>query len=152
MAKECSIEDCHKVATCRGASTVIRCVSRIWAKSNLIHGHNSGTKPSPTYKSWQQMRDRCNNPNAPKYHLYGGRGIVVCERWDSAPEGFVNFLADMGERPEDRHPSGYLVHSLDRKDVNGNYEPDNCYWATSMQQRHNRRDSVKPQRSLLARA
>lgn len=73
------------------------------------------------------MRQRCNNPKNPKYKDYGGRGVKVCERWND----FALFLEDMGERP-----TGY---SIDRKDVNGNYEPNNCRWATAKEQRANQR-------------
>ena len=79
-----------------------------------------------TYSSWAQMRSRCNDPHANNYAAYGGRGIQVCERWES----FENFLADMGERPKG--------HSIDRfPDVNGNYEPDNCRWASRADQSRN---------------
>jgi hypothetical protein len=94
---------------------------------NRAHGHTVGGKRSPTWYSWSKMRERVLNPNHVKYHLYGGRGISIDSRWDS----FENFLADMGERPEGR--------SLDRIDPEGNYGPDNCRWATSLEQRHNRR-------------
>ena len=78
------------------------------------------------------MRQRCLNPNATSYDRYGGRGITICERWDS----FANFLADMGERPEGM--------SLDRIDGNGNYEPANCRWATPTTQRRNRAAVLVP--------
>ncbi len=82
---------------------------------------------TPTFSSWSHMRDRCKNPNHPKFHHYGGRGIKVCDRWQS----FENFYADMGERPAGR--------TLDRyPNPDGNYEPSNCRWATTLEQRHNR--------------
>jgi hypothetical protein len=73
------------------------------------------------------MRARCTYPYVNGYHNYGGRGITVCERWES----FENFLADMGERPEGR--------TLDRNDVNLGYEPGNCRWATLKEQSRNTR-------------
>jgi hypothetical protein len=93
----------------------------------LSHGHCVRYRDSPTYKSWMMMRTRCNNPNYDGYADYGGRGITVCERWGQ----FEAFLADMGERP-----SGT---SIDRIDVNGNYEPNNCRWATTSEQNRNMR-------------
>ena len=102
--------------------------------SNLSHGHSLRGAVSPIYWVWHAMKQRCNNPNANHYERYGGRGITVCERWES----FENFLADMGERPEGKN-GVRAAYSLDRIDNDGNYEPGNCQWATRSQQASNRR-------------
>lgn len=83
----------------------------------------------PEYWVWVAMRSRCNSPSCAVYKHYGGRGIKICARWDD----FDAFLSDMGRRPSDKH-------SLDRIDVNGDYCPENCRWATQLQQVTNRRD------------
>lgn len=87
------------------------------------------------YNSWQNMLRRCKTSTHPDYPCYGGRGISVCERWDS-PAGFINFLSDMGRSPG----RGY---SVDRLNVNGNYEPGNVRWATQKQQMQNVRKNVR---------
>lgn len=98
---------------------------------NVRHGHSRRVIPrSRTYKTWCGMKTRCFNPNRDDYRLYGGRGITVCERWLT----FENFLADMGERPEGM--------TLERKDPNENYEPDNCKWASPVDQSNNTRSNV----------
>ena len=90
-----------------------------------------GMTDSSEYRSWNGARDRCNNQRNHKYALYGGRGIQVCDRWSD----FRVFLEDMGHIPA-------KGMSLDRKDVDGNYEPSNCRWATQLEQQNNRRNNV----------
>jgi len=80
------------------------------------------------YRSWNSMLQRCTNPYNDRYGSYGGRGITVCETWLNS---FENFLQDMGKRHEGT--------SLDRIDVDGNYEPSNCRWATAKEQQNNTR-------------
>lgn len=96
-------------------------------EKRITHGHTI-KKVSRTYETWSQMKKRCYNPNNDNYNLYGGRGIKVCNRW---LESFENFLSDMGIRPPNT--------SIDRIDVNGNYEPSNCRWATPKIQAKNKR-------------
>lgn len=90
-----------------------------------------GLRQHPLYSCWANMRHRCYSPEAISYANYGGRGIQVCERW---LHSFENFLADMGERP--------VGYTLDRIDVNGNYEPNNCRWATPKEQAANTQKAV----------
>ena len=86
---------------------------------------------TPEYYAWRNMRRRCYNPSDDSYGHYGGRGITVCERWAN---DFDAFVRDMGQAPTGK--------SLDRIDVNGNYAPENCRWATDVEQMRNQRRNV----------
>ncbi len=98
-----------------------------------IHGMASKrTGPATEYTIWAGMIQRCYNPKGRHFHRYGGRGIIVCDRWRKS---FVDFFADMGPRPSTKY-------SLDRYPNNdGNYEPGNVRWATPEEQANNRRDN-----------
>jgi len=96
------------------------------AERHLTHGQ-SGTV---VYNAWKCMRQRCLNKDHHKYHLWGGRGITICKAWNS----FEIFAKDMGPHPG-------LGYSLERKNNEGNYEPDNCYWATAKEQANNTRNN-----------
>jgi len=95
-----------------------------------IHGHAS-RNGTPEYRCWISIKRRCQVPNHHKFPIYGARGISVCTRWRNS---FALFLADMGLKPEPKS-----MYSIDRINVNGNYEPGNCRWATPKQQRANQR-------------
>lgn len=99
---------------------------------NTTHGHKKNNKESVTYRTWVNMRARCNNPNETGYEYYGGRGIKVCREWENS---FEAFLRDMGCKP-----TGLTI---ERIDVNGNYNKSNCKWATTKEQSLNRRNSIR---------
>jgi len=94
--------------------------SEVTSKLFFKHGLNK----TPEYIIWCGMRSRCNDADN---KLYGGRGIAVCARWDD----FLLFFSDIGKRPSSKH-------SIERRDNDGDYTPDNCYWATQKEQQRNK--------------
>ena len=114
------IKSCGHLKRSRGAANQYR------------HGHAARGGHTRTYVAWRNMLDRCNSNVSVQYADYGGRGIRVCQQWQ---ESFSNFLRDIGEIPPGM--------SLERINVNGNYEPSNCTVIPLTQQVHNRRNTVR---------
>lgn len=112
-----------------------RCTSsRRMTELNTTHGASVRKKHSPEYDIWSSMIKRCHPDNAEENPRYAGRGITVCSRWvhgEGGLHGFECFMADMGPKPTP-------THSIDRRNNDGNYEPDNCRWATMTEQQRNR--------------
>lgn len=96
---------------------------------SLVDGHKRSSHP--LYTTWSNMIARCSRPSNRAFRYYGQRGIRVCERWRTS---FEDFVTDVGPKPSPRH-------SIDRINVNGDYEPNNVRWATSDAQQSNRRTS-----------
>lgn len=103
-----------------------------WMQSRIKHGAYSGGKESPEHYLWRAMHRRCRDPAAKGYQYYGGRGVRVCERWNT----YELFLADMGQRPTSNH-------QLDRINADGDYEPSNCRWVTRSAQQKNKRTTKR---------
>lgn len=102
------------------------------AVASLKHGY-AIKGHTPEYRSWAHMIQRCYNPNNDSYCYYGARGITVCPRWRNS---FENFLQDMGRKPDP-------LLTIERINVNGNYEPGNCIWIPRSEQPKNTRRSLK---------
>ena len=104
---------------------------RTIGERSLKHGHAVGRRKSKTAAAWRNAKTRCFNKRHAKYPAYGGRGITMCPEW---ADDFSAFLRDMGECPDGL--------TLERIEVDGNYEPGNCRWATVAEQHTNKRNSI----------
>lgn len=142
--KTCSVDGCDRPFVAKGCCQMH--YIRLYRK-----GEVGGSGPMKNllaqkypieHRAWRSAISRCNNKGTVNYADYGGRGIKICDRW-LGPDGFAHFLEDMGPRPEGEYPSGKPRYSLDRIDVNGNYCPENCRWATMIEQTRNRRTTIR---------
>jgi hypothetical protein len=131
-------QECLVRARCECGNEVTKRALSIKNGSTQSCGHlvqerwrTHGQSKHPLYSTWVSMLARTGDPNNHDYPNYGGRGITVCERWSVLPDGFLNFVADVGERP--------AGHTLDRKDNDLGYEPGNVQWKTPKEQSANRR-------------
>jgi hypothetical protein len=113
----------------KGNTRSCGCLARDVTKARLT---THGMTISAEYRSWSHLIGRCYNRTDRAYESYGGRGIIVCKRWRTS---FEDFLEDMGPKPE-----GFRI-SIERRDNDGNYEKSNCYWGTPKQQSRNRRNN-----------
>lgn len=132
MRSVCSVKNCDRPMHGHGyCQPHLRKFNRhgdpLGGKTPAKHGDHNSVE----WRAWKNMLARCQNSKSTMFKHYGARGISVCARW----QAYANFLADMGRCP--------VGHTLERKDNDGNYVPDNCIWATRAQQSGNRRNVVK---------
>lgn len=132
--------DCGKETTTRksrlinGGTQSCGClVSEVWSKMTYKHGHATHEKYNRVYAIWSHMVDRCHNENNPAYQRYGARGITVCDEWREDVDSFIDWANNNGYSDD---------LSLDRKDNDKGYSPDNCRWVDDVTQGNNKRNNV----------
>jgi len=132
MVKICKVKGCNDKVRCKGYCS--RHYSKFRLHGDPLYGKEielHGMYGTPEYIAWASMIQRCTDKNHKNYKNYGGRGIKVCDRWRNS---FIAFYNDMGKRPDNME--------IDRKDNNGNYEPENCRWITRLKNSRNKRNNV----------
>lgn len=124
-------EVCIVLSNCllRGETKSCGCLNSEYSRRRKTTHGKTGTR---VYGIWKHIITRCTNRRAKAFPRYGGKGVKVCSRWRS----FQNFYADMGDPPS-------RIHSIDRRDNDGDYTPENCRWATPVQQQNNTSRNVK---------
>lgn len=117
----------------RGQTQSCGCLRDEKSAINVIKNHKHKQSGTRLYHEWQHIKYRCNNPNSKNYSRYGGRGIKICEEWNNSFETFRDWALT----------NGYSDNlTIDRIDVNGNYEPSNCQWIVLAEQMHNRTTTI----------
>lgn len=137
--------DCGNIKSLLGFNVIngrTKSCGCITKEINKYNAPNTKHKLSKTriYKIWSKMKNRCNNDKYFQYYLYGGRGIKVCEEWSNKKDGFINFYNWAIKNGYEKHLQkfGNKNTTIDRIDVNGNYEPSNCKWSTQKEQSLNK--------------